>query len=146
MSLCLFFGARRVSKKCVTMRRQDSKLIGGCSCLIDSLLWNLMSWKPLKHAFKLIFQASATCKHRYGVTQNKQESRLTGTRRRHEIKRHRVRPNSKFGGKWGEKMAGLSSIVFGVLMVALTALWALQLVQATPQPEQIHISNTGQLC
>lgn len=41
-------------------------------------------------------------------------------------------------------MAGLSSIVFGVLMVALTALWAL--VQATPQPEQIHISNTGQLC
>lgn len=43
-------------------------------------------------------------------------------------------------------MAGLSSIVFGVLMVALTALWALQLVQATPQPEQIHISNTGQLC
>ncbi|KAK2561015.1 Acid phosphatase type 7 [Acropora cervicornis] len=38
-------------------------------------------------------------------------------------------------------MAGLSSIVFGVLMVGLMALWAL--VQATPQPEQIHISNTG---
>ncbi|XP_067019476.1 acid phosphatase type 7-like isoform X2 [Acropora muricata] len=38
-------------------------------------------------------------------------------------------------------MAGLPSIVFGVLMVALTALWVL--VQATPQPEQIHISNTG---
>lgn len=125
------------------MLNQDSRLIGEQSCLmILSLLWNLISWKPLKHAFKFIFRTSATCKHRYGVTHNKQErKRLTGTRR-HEIKRHRVRPNiSKFAGKWREKMAGLSSIVFGVLMVALCAL-----VQATPQPEQIHISSTGQLC
>lgn len=41
-------------------------------------------------------------------------------------------------------MAGLSLIAFVVLMVPLMALWVL--VQATPQPEQIHISNTGQLC
>ena len=41
-------------------------------------------------------------------------------------------------------MAGLSSIVFVVLMVPLMGLWVL--VQATPQPEQIHISDTGQLC
>lgn len=83
------------------MLNEDFRLIGGHSCLILSLLWNLISWKPLKHAFKFIFRTSTTCKHRYGVTHNKQErERITGTRRRDEIKRHCVRPNiSKFAGK-----------------------------------------------
>ena len=74
MSLCLFSAPWECQRKIVTMLNQDSRLIGEQSCLmILSLLWNLISWKPLKHAFKFIFRTSATCKHRYGVTHNKQE-------------------------------------------------------------------------